>query len=141
MGTRIPVEDSAPTVAFEDAVQFVFDALGEVPDFRDPRGTQIELHGTLALTVLSAAAGHPSYRGIEAYGKLREDTLIPLFGIYDVRHRGNRDGPARGELVAPDGRDADHPPAHGRRLYVHGNPPNDAPRASLNRPCQPGAQS
>lgn len=81
MGVRIPTEDSAPTVAFEDAVQFVFDALGEVPDFRDPRGVQIELRGTLALAVLSAAAGHPSYRAIEAYGKLREDTLIPLLGL------------------------------------------------------------
>ena len=81
MGIRIPTEDKAPTVAFEDAVQFVFDALGEAPDFRDPRGTQIELRGALALTVLSAAAGHSSYRGIEAYGKLRKDTLIPLLGL------------------------------------------------------------
>jgi hypothetical protein len=81
MGISIPTVDRAPTVAFEDAVQYVFDALGEVPDFRDPRGTQIELRGTLALAVLSAAAGHPSYRAIEAYGKLREDTLIPLLGL------------------------------------------------------------
>ena len=53
MAIRIPVQDSAPTVAFEDAVQFVFDALGEVPEFRSTRGRQIELHGTLALAVLA----------------------------------------------------------------------------------------
>ena len=51
MGIRIPVEDSAPLVAFEDAVASVFDALGEVPEFRDPRGKQIELKGTLGLAV------------------------------------------------------------------------------------------
>jgi hypothetical protein len=81
MGMRIPVDDSAPTVAFEDAVQFVFDALGEVPDFRSTRGRQIELHGTLALAVLAIMAGHSSYRAIEHYGKLREKTLIPLLGL------------------------------------------------------------
>ena len=81
MAIRIPVEDSAPSVAFEDAVAAVFEALGDVPDFRDPRGKQIELRGTLALAVLSTAAGHPANRAIAAYGKLREDTLIPLLGL------------------------------------------------------------
>lgn len=81
MAIRIPVQDSAPTVAFEDAVQFVFDALGEVPDFRDPRGKQIELRGTLALAVLAMTAGHTTYREIETWGKLREETLIPLSGL------------------------------------------------------------
>lgn len=81
MGIRIPVEDSAPSVAFEDVVASVFEALAEVPDFRDPRGKQIELVGTLALAVLSTAAGHPAHRAICASGKLREDTLIPLLGL------------------------------------------------------------
>lgn len=81
MGIRIPVEDSAPSVAFEDAVASVFEALGDVPDFRDPRGTQIELRGTLALAVVAMMAGQTSYRRIETYGKLREETLIPLLGL------------------------------------------------------------
>ncbi len=81
MSIPIPVDDRAPTVAFEDAVQFVFDALGEVPEFRSPRGRQIELQGTLALSVLAMTAGHSSYRAIEQYGKLREKTLIPLLGL------------------------------------------------------------
>ena len=53
MGIRIPVEDSAPLVAFEDAVASVFEALGEVPEFRDPRGKQIELKGTLGLAIVA----------------------------------------------------------------------------------------
>ena len=65
MGIRIPVEDSAPTVAFEDAVQPVFDALGDVPELRDPGGTQIELEGTLAPAVIAMTAGHTSCRRIE----------------------------------------------------------------------------
>ena len=81
MAIRIPLQDSAPDVAFEDAVQFVFDALGEVPDFRDPKGKQIELKGTLALVVLAMTAGHTKYREIEEWAKLREDTLIPLLGL------------------------------------------------------------
>ena len=81
MGIRIPVEDSAPSVAFEDAVASVFEALGEVPEFRDPRGKQIELTGTLGLAVVAMTAGHTSYRRIETYGKLREETLIPLLGL------------------------------------------------------------
>ena len=81
MAIRIPVEDSAPSVSFEDAVQFVFDALAEVPDFRDPKGTQIELRGALALSVIAATAGHSSYRAVEQYGKLREETLVPLLGL------------------------------------------------------------
>jgi hypothetical protein len=81
MAIRIPVQDCAPTVAFENAVQFVFDALGEVPEFRSTRGRQIELHGTLALAVLAMTAGHTTYREIEAWGKLREETLIPLLGL------------------------------------------------------------
>jgi hypothetical protein len=81
MAIRIPVRDAAPTVAFEDAVQFVYEALGEVPEFRDPKGRQIELHGTLALAVLAMAAGHTTYREIERWGKLREETLIPLLGL------------------------------------------------------------
>ncbi len=81
MAIRIPVKDDAPTVAFEDAVQFVFDLLGDVPEFRSTRGRQIELHGTLALTVLAMTAGHTTYREIETWGKLREETLIPLLGL------------------------------------------------------------
>ena len=81
MAIRIPVQDSAPTVAFEDAVQFVLDLLGSVPEFRSSRGRQIELHGTLALSVLAMLAGHTGYRDIEMWGKLREETLIPLLGL------------------------------------------------------------
>jgi len=81
MAIRIPLEDSAPRVAFEDAVQFVFDALGEVPDFRDARGKQIELRGTLALIVLAMTAGVTKNRRIAKWGALREKTLIPLLGL------------------------------------------------------------
>ena len=81
MGIRIPTVDSAPTVEFEDAVHAVMAALVRVPDFRDPRGTQIELKGTLGLAVLAGVAGSVSYRAIEQYGKLREETLIPLLGL------------------------------------------------------------
>lgn len=81
MAIRIPVQDSAPTVAFEDAVQFVFDLLGDVPEFRSTRGRQIELRGTLALAVFAMMSGHTTYREIETWGKLREQTLIPLLGL------------------------------------------------------------
>ena len=57
---RIPLKDSAPTVAFEDAVQFVFELLEDVPEFRSTRGRQIELCGTLALMVLAGMAGGSS---------------------------------------------------------------------------------
>jgi len=81
MAIRIPVKDSAPSVAFEDAVHFVLDLLRGVPEFRSTRGRQIELHGTLGLIVLAAMAGHTRYRDIEAWGKLREDALAPLLGL------------------------------------------------------------
>ncbi len=81
MAVRIPVQDCAPTVAFEDAVQFVLDLLEGVPEFRSARGRQIELHGTLTLSVLAMLAGHTRYRDIEMWGKLREETLIPLLGL------------------------------------------------------------
>ena len=81
MAIRIPVQDSAPSVAFEDAVHFVLDLLGGVPEFRSTRGRQIELHGTLALIVLAGMAGLTRYRDVEAWGKLREDALAPLLGL------------------------------------------------------------
>lgn len=81
MAIRIPVHDHSPSVAFEDAVQFVLDALADVPEFRGEKGRQIELKGTLALAVLAMTAGHATYREIEAWGKLREPTLIPLLGL------------------------------------------------------------
>ena len=84
MAIRIPVKDSAPSVAFEDAVQFVLDLLGGVPEFRSSRGRQIELHGTLALIVLAAMAGLTRYRDVEEWGKLREDALAPLLGLVRI---------------------------------------------------------
>lgn len=81
MAIRIPTEDSAPSVAFEDAVHYVFELLGSIPDFRDPRGKQIELRGTLALAILATTAGHPRYTDIEQWGKDREENLIPLLGL------------------------------------------------------------
>lgn len=81
MAIRIPTEDSAPTVAFEDAVHFVMELLGSVADFRDPRGKQIELKGTLALAILATTTGHPGYTDIEQWGKDREENLIPLLGL------------------------------------------------------------
>ena len=80
MAIRIPVEDAAPSVDFEDAAHFVFDALGEVPEFRGTRGRQIELHATLALGVLAMTAGRTTHREIETWGKLGEETLIPPLG-------------------------------------------------------------
>ena len=84
MAIRIPVKESAPSVAFEDAVQFVLDLLGGVPEFRSSRGRQIELHGTLALIVLAAMAGLTRYRDVEAWGKLRENALAPLLGLVRI---------------------------------------------------------
>jgi hypothetical protein len=81
MAIRIPTEDSAPSVAFEDAVHYVFELLDSIPDFRDPRGKQIELKGTLALALLATTAGHPRYTDIEQWGKDREENLIPLLGL------------------------------------------------------------
>ena len=81
MAIRIPVQDCAPTVAFEDAVHFVLNLLESVPEFRSTRGRQIELHSTLGLSVLAILAGHTGYRDIEMWGKLREKTLIPLLGL------------------------------------------------------------
>ena len=81
MGIRMPVRDHSPSVAFEDVVQLVFDALRDVPEFRGKKGRQIELRGTLALAVLAMTAGHTTYREIEEWGKLREETLIPLLGL------------------------------------------------------------
>jgi hypothetical protein len=69
MGIRIPVRDHAPSVAFEDVVQLVFDALGDVPEFRDPKGKQIGLKGTLALAV---TAGHTTYREVEVTSRVKE---------------------------------------------------------------------
>jgi len=81
MAIRIPAEDSAPSVAFEDAVHYVFELLDSIRDFRDPRGKQIELEGTLALAILATTAGHPRYTGMEQWGKDREENLIPLLGL------------------------------------------------------------
>jgi hypothetical protein len=64
MSIRSPVNDRAPTVAFEDAVGAALDAPGEVPESRSPRGRRIELQGTPAPSVLAMTAGHSSFRAI-----------------------------------------------------------------------------
>ncbi len=115
MGIRIPVEDSAPSVASEGAVASVFEALGEAPEFRDPRGKQIDISGTLAPAVVAMTAGHTSCRRIETYGKLREETLIPLLGFER----------------APSGYQADRP---GRRPRCNARcPPGIGPRSSVGQ--------
>jgi len=81
MAIRIPVEDSAPSVEFEDAVHLTFEALGEVPEFRGEKGRQIGLKGTLSMAVLAMASGRYSLRGIARWGKRREKSLVPLLGL------------------------------------------------------------
>ena len=105
MGKRIPVSDDAPTVAFEDAVQVVFDALGEVPEFRDPRGRRIELHGTLAVSGIRKIPIHITAPAVEAGGKA--DGVIALTAtIGKAAHRDRfasrvfgDDKPGRGRIA------------------------------------------
>ena len=89
MGVRIPVEDSAPAARFEDAVRFVFDALGDVPEFRSTRGRQIGLHGTLALAVLDRFLRRhwmpEPLRTRHALERGRADPADGIRGVRDVR--------------------------------------------------------
>jgi hypothetical protein len=81
MAIRIPTEDSAPSVEFEDAAHHVFELLDSIQDSRDPRGKQIEVKGTLALAVPATTAGDPRYTEMDQWDKDREENLIPLLGL------------------------------------------------------------
>lgn len=78
---RYSLKETSPLCAFEDMAQLTFDALGGVKDFRKSKGRQLELKGTLALVVLGLAAGKNSLAQIAAFGKRREDDLIPFLGL------------------------------------------------------------
>jgi hypothetical protein len=78
---RYSLEDRSPSVDFEDLVQVAFKAISKVPDFRKARGKQHDLAGVLALIVVGLASGHHSFAAIAAFGKRREDDLIPMLGL------------------------------------------------------------
>ncbi len=78
---RFSLDDRSPSVEFEDIVHLAFEALARVPDFRKARGRQHDLKGVLALIIVGLASGHHSFAAIAAFGKRREDDLIPLLGL------------------------------------------------------------
>ena len=78
---RFSLDDRSPLVEFEDLVHLTFEALAEVPDFRSARGRQHDLRGVLALIVVGLASGHHSFAAIAAFGKRRENDLIPMLGL------------------------------------------------------------
>lgn len=78
---RFSLNDRSPLVEFEDLVHLTFEALAEIPDFRKARGRQHDLAGVLALIVVGFASGHHSFAAIAAFGKRREDDLIPMLGL------------------------------------------------------------
>jgi len=78
---RFSLKDTSPAVDFEDLVHVVFRALAEVPDFRKARGRQLDLGGILALIIVGLAAGQLNFAAITAFGKRREDDLIPMLGL------------------------------------------------------------
>ncbi len=72
------LDDRSPSVEFEDIVHLTSEALARVPDFRKARGRQHDPKGVLALIIVGLASGHHSVAAIAAFGKRREDDLIPL---------------------------------------------------------------
>lgn len=78
---RFSLEDRSPLVEFEELVHLTFETLAKVPDFRKRRGRQHDLKGVLALIVTGLASGHHSFAAIAAFGKRREDDLIPMLGL------------------------------------------------------------
>ncbi len=78
---RFSLKDTSSAVDFEDLVHVVFQALAEVPDFRKARGKQLDLGGVLALIIVGLAAGQQNFAAITAFGKRREDDLIPMLGL------------------------------------------------------------
>lgn len=78
---RFSLKDTSPAADFEDLVHLTFRALAEVPDFRKARGRQLDLGGILALIVTGLASGQHSLTAITAFGKRRENDLIPMLGL------------------------------------------------------------
>jgi hypothetical protein len=78
---RFSLSDRSPSVDFEQLAHRTFQALAGVPDFRKARGRQFDISGVLALIVLGLAAGHHSFAAIAAFGRRREDDLIPMLGL------------------------------------------------------------
>jgi hypothetical protein len=78
---KYSLKDTSPSVDFEDLVHIAFRAIAEVPDFRKARGKQHDLSGVLGLIVVGLASGHHSFAAIAAFGKRREDDLIPMLGL------------------------------------------------------------
>ena len=78
---RFSLKDTSPAVDFEDLVHVVFRALAEVPDFRKARGKQLDLGGLLALIIVGLAAGQQNLAAVTAFGRRREDDLIPMLGL------------------------------------------------------------
>jgi hypothetical protein len=66
---RFSLNDRSPSVGFEDLVHLTFKALADVPDFRKPRGRQLDLRGVLALIVVGLASGHHSFAAVAAFGR------------------------------------------------------------------------
>ncbi len=78
---QIKTDSGKIQISFSEALCFAMTQLGNVDDFRKGQGKQLELHGTLALCVVSIAAGHLSYRAMARFAKLREAELAPLLNL------------------------------------------------------------
>ena len=78
---RWSLDDRSPSVMFEDLAQETFRALEDVPEFRCARGKQHDLVGVFALIIIGFAAGHSSFAAIAAFGRRREEDLIPMLGL------------------------------------------------------------
>ena len=78
---KFSLSDRSPSVCFEDLVHRTFQALARVPDFRKARGRQFDLSGVLALIIVGLSSGHHSFAAVAAFGKRREDDLIPMLGL------------------------------------------------------------
>jgi len=78
---QIKTDSGKIQVSFSEALCFAVAQLGNVDDFRKGQGKQLELHGALALCVVSIAAGHLSYRAMARFAKLRESELVPLLNL------------------------------------------------------------
>ena len=78
---KFSLSDRSPSVCFEDLVHRTFQALAKVPDFRKAKGRQFDLSGVLALIIVGLSSGHHSFAAVAAFGKRREDDLIPMLGL------------------------------------------------------------
>jgi hypothetical protein len=78
---KFSLSDRSPSVCLENLVYCTFQALARVPDFRKARGRRLDLSGVLAPIVVGLASGHHTFAAIAAFGKRKEEDLIPMLGL------------------------------------------------------------